>query len=167
MFLNATESSVKTDFEIHPKGVANGVCVEVVTHNKKTGEPFTKQTADGETKNRIILVFQTDKTATKEDGSKVNCVYWDWHNVPQSISNENGSLHKRLRDWEVEIKDFKTKEDFEAAVVGRPATLVFTHNVSEKNGKTYSNMTSCTPIDEGTTAFVAKDYQIYNEGAPF
>ena len=51
MFLNATESAAKADFEIHPKGVANGVCVEVVTHNKKTGEPnqafqFLKQSID-------------------------------------------------------------------------------------------------------------------------
>jgi len=163
MFLNATESAAKADFEIHPKGVANGVCVEVVTHNKKTGEPFTNTTAEGEIKQRVILIFQTNKTTENADGEKVNCVFWDWHNVPKSIANENSSLHKRLKEWEVEIKDFNTKEDFEAAVVGRPATLMFSHNTSEKTGKTYSNLTGIAPIEEGTEAFVAKDYKTYNE----
>ena len=166
MFLNATESAAKADFEIHPKGVANGVCVEVVTHNKKTGEPFTNKTADGEIKQRVILVFQTNKTTENADGEKVNCVFWDWHNVPQSIANENSSLHKRLKEGEVPIQDFNTKEEFEAAVVGRPATMMFSHNTSEKTGKTYSNLTACAPIEEGTEAFVAKDYKAYNE-VPF
>jgi hypothetical protein len=165
MFLNATESAAKADFEIHPKGVANGVCVEVVTHNKKTGEPFTNKTDDG-IKQRVILVFQTNKTTENADGEKVNCVYWDWHNVPQSIANENSSLHKRLKEWEVPIQDFNTKEEFEAAVVGRPATMMFSHNKSEKNSKTYSNLTACAPLEEGTEAFVAKDYKAYNE-VPF
>ena len=165
MFLSAIESA-KTEFEPHPKGVANGVCVEVVTRNKKTGEPFTIVTKEGDVKNRIILVFQTDKTTTKENGDVVNCAYWDWHNAPQSIANENGRLHQRRKDWEVAIKDYPTQEAFEKAVVGRPATLVFTHNAAD-NGKTYSNLTSCTPVDEGAKAFEAVDYQTYNEGAPF
>jgi hypothetical protein len=165
MFLSATEAPAKGGFEPHPKGLANGVCVEVITHNKKTGDPFTRM-VEGDTKNRIILVFQTDKTATKEDGSEVNCVYWDWHNVPQSIANESASLHKRLKGWEVDTtKDFSTKEDFEAAVVGRAATLMFTHN--ESNGKTYANLDVCTPLEDASKAFVAKDYQTYNEVAPF
>jgi hypothetical protein len=167
MFLNATESAAKADFEIHPKGVANGVCVEVVTHNKKTGEPFTKQADDGQIKQRIILVFQTNKTTENADGEKVNCVFWDWHNVPQSIANENSTLHKRLKEWEVPIQDFNTKEDFESAVVGRPATLMFSHNTSETNKKTYSNLTGIAPIEEGTEAFVAKDYKAYNQEVPY
>jgi len=162
MFLNATESAAKADFEIHPKGVANGVCVEVVTHNKKTGEPFTKE-VNGEMKQRIILVFQTNKTTTNADGEAVHCVFWDWHNVPQSLANENSSLHKRLKGWEVPIENYDTKEKFEEAVVGRPATLMFSHNTSEKTGKTYSNLDACAPIEAGTEAFVAKDYKTYNE----
>lgn len=160
MFLNATETSAKAEFKPHPKGMAKGVCVEVVTHNKKTGEAFTKE-VNGEMKQRIILVFQTDKTTENADGEKVRCVYWDWHNVPQSIANESGSLHKRLKGWEVEIKDFNTKEDFEKAVVGRSATLMFTHN--EANGKTYSNLDACAPFEEGEAPFVAEDYKPYNE----
>ncbi len=62
-------------------------------------------------------------------------------------------------------KDFATKEDFEAAVVGRAATLMFTHN--ESNGKTYANLDVCTPLEDASKAFVAKDYQTYNEVAPF
>ncbi len=165
MFLNATESAAKADFEIHPKGVANGVCVEVVTHNKKTGEPFTNTTADGEIKQRVILVFQTNKTTENADGEKVNCVFWDWHNVPQSIANENSSLHKRLKGWEVDIEDFATKEAFEDAVIGRPCLLMFSHNTSE--GTTYANIEACTPIEEGAEAFVARDYKAFNPSAPF
>tara|TARA_R100001463_G_C3526536_1_gene221262 strand:+ start:764 stop:1252 length:489 start_codon:yes stop_codon:yes gene_type:complete len=158
-FLNATESEKKTDFEIHPKGEAQSVCVEVITH-KKDGTPWTKE-KNGDTKNRIILVFQTEKTREDGEGNKVNMVHWDWHNVPQSIANENSTLHKRLKEWGVEIKDYNSKEEFEAAVVGRPATLFFKHNTADL--KTYSNIVSCEVPDKDVEPFVARDYNAYND----
>ena len=163
MFVNATEAPSKGKFEPHPKGLANGVCVEVITHNKE-GVPYSK-TIDGKVKNKIILVFQTEKTTEKDDGTTVNCAYWDWHNIPESIANENSSLHKRLKGWEVPIEDFDTKEAFEDAVIGRPCLLMFSHNTSE--GTTYANIEACTPIEEGAEAFVARDYKAFNPSAPF
>lgn len=164
MFLSATEAPAgeKRDFQPHPKGPCKGVCVEVVTTNKKTGEPFSKVSQEGETKNQMILVFQTDKQTETEDGPQYN-VHWEWFNIPQSITNENGKLHKFLKDWEVEIKDYPTQEAFAEEVVGRPAHLVFTHVESKKTGKTYGNLTSCTPVENPADAFQAEDYRPYNE----
>ncbi len=159
MFLSSEESS-SSAFEIHPKGICRAVCVEVVTHNKKTNEPFTK-IVDGEVKNRLILIFQTERKTVNEDGQEVHMVYWDWHNIPKSIANENSSLHKRLKEWGVPIQDFGTKADFERAVVGRPATLVFSHAHSDKTGKDYANISSCIEAEEGEPTFVATDYKRY------
>ena len=124
MFLSATEAPAgeKKEFAPHPKGPCKGVCVEVVTTNKKTGEPFSKVSQEGETKNQMILVFQTDKQTETEDGPQYN-VHWEWFNIPQSITNENGKLHKFLKDWEVEIKDYPTQEAFAEEVMSNPTKL--------------------------------------------
>lgn len=165
MFLS-NESKASKEFEPHPKGAARGVCVEVITHNKKTGEPWSKS-GDHGTKYQLILAFKTEKQVEVEEGVKEYCVHWEWFNIPESIANENSKLHKFFRDWEVPIKAFKTKEEFEEEVVGRPALCVFTHNNVE--GKVYSNLTSCTAIgeDDLENAWVAKDYKPYTESAPF
>ena len=160
MFLTATDTSPKKDFEPHAKGPCKGVCVEVVTVNKKTGEPFAKVTQEGDTKNQMILVFQTNKTVDTDEGVQ-HCTHWEWFNIPQTLANDNSKLHKFLNNWEVEIKDYETEEAFAEAVVGKPAHLVFTHNQGG-NGKTYSNLTSCTAVDDPADAWVAKDYNAYN-----
>lgn len=162
MFLTQ-ESTENKEFEPHPKGIAKGVCVQVITINKKTGQPFTKLTQEGEVKNRLILVFQTEKTQVNDKGEEFHCVYWDWHNIPKTLSYEAGSLHKRLKEWGVPIRDFETEEDFANAVVNRPATLVFTHNVSEKTGKLYSNIASCIPLEEGEPSFIETRYERYGD----
>ncbi|MEL0098868.1 MAG: hypothetical protein VW907_04880 [Opitutae bacterium] len=169
MFLTAedTLSASKREFTPHPKGVCKGVCVEVVTINKKTGQPFSKTTKEGEVKNQMILVFQTDKTVEVEDGKTENCVHWEWFNIPQTIANENGKLHQFFKNWEVPIKSYETQDAFEAEVVGKPAHLVFTHNKSADGTKTYSNLTSCTAVDNPAEAFVATDYRPYAEKAGF
>ncbi len=160
MFLAATDTTVKKDFEPHAKGPCKGVCTEVITKNKKTGEPFSKTSLEGDTKHQMILVFQTDKTIETEEGNE-HCVHWEWFNIPKSLDNENSKLHKFLNNWEVPIQDYETEDAFAEAVVGKPAHLVFTHNKSD-NGKTYSNLTSCTAVDDPADAWVAKDYKAYN-----
>jgi len=159
MFLTA-ETTTKKDFEIHAKGPCKGVCTEVITQNKKTNKPFSNENGEGEVKNQMILVFQTDKTVETEEGNE-HCVHWEWFNIPRSLDNENSKLHKFLNNWEVAIQDYETQEAFAEAVVGKPAHLVFTHNKGD-NGKTYSNLTSCTAVDEPADAWVAKDYKAYN-----
>ena len=162
MFLSS-ESAQAAEFEIHPKGIVKAQCVEVITTNKKTGEPFAK-TVEGVTKNRLILVFQSEKTTTDPNtGEPIHMVFWDWHNIPQSLANENGALHKRLSEWEVPIKDYETQSAFENEVVGRPATLVFSHTVSDKTGKTYANISSCIAAEEGEPTFQAVNYKKYND----
>lgn len=161
MFLSNEDSD--KEFEVHPKGICKGVCVEVVTHNKKTREPFTK-VVDGKARERVILIFQTEKTRANDDGSVENLVYWDWHNIPQSIKNDSSSLHKRLKEWEVPFEDgFDSIDDFRKAVVGRPATLVFSHNTSDKTGKLYANIGSCIAAEEGEPVFRETNYKHYNE----
>ena len=169
MFLTAedTATAPKKDFTPHPKGPCKGVCVEVVTINKKTGLPFSKTTKEGETKQQIILVFQTDKMVEVEEGKQEHCVHWEWFNIPQTIANENGKLHKFFRDWEVPIKNYPTQDSFEEEVVGKPAYLVFTHNKSTDGTKIYSNLTSCTAVEDPAEAFVATDYRPYNDKVAF
>ena len=59
------------------------------------------------------------------------------------------------------IKDYESEEAFALAVENKPATLVFTHTVSEKNGKTYANISSCIPVEDGEPSFVATRYERY------
>jgi len=164
MFIS-NETKASKDFQPHPKGPARGVCVEVVTTNKKTGEPFTKTGMDGSVKYQVIFVFQTDKKVETEEGVFEPCVHWEWVNIPQSIQNENSKLHKLFVNWEVPIKEYPTKEALEDEVIGRPAYLVFTHNKSEKDGRIYSNLTSCTAVDDPKDAYAAVDYKPYNQEA--
>ena len=164
MFLAATEES-KSDFDPHPKGVCKGVCVEVVTKNKQ-GIPYQSKNDDGgEKKFKMALVFQTEKTFEVEEGELRQCAHWEWFNIPKCILNENGKLHKFLNTWEVEVKGYETPEKFADAVVGRPAHLVFMHNKGN-DGKLYSNLTSCTSVDDAEDAYVAKDYKLHNQ-VPF
>lgn len=164
MFLAATEER-KSDYDPHPKGPCKGVCVEVVTKNKE-GVPYTSKNDDGgEKKYKMALVFQTEKTFEGEEGESRQCTHWEWFNIPKCILNENGKLHKFLQTWEVAIQSYDTQEAFAEAVVGKPAYLVFTHNKGD-NGKVYSNLTSCTAVDDPEDAYTAKDYKLHNQ-VPF
>ena len=139
MFLSNEEK--EREFQKHPQGAAQAVCVDV----------FTREvTKNGETKDKIVLVFETDaKMEPSDDGTVRNFAIWDWNNVPQSITNENGGLHKRLKQWGVEFSDgFDTFEAFEQAVLHRPASLMIVHNTAE-NGKVYDNIAACLPVEGG------------------
>lgn len=162
MFLSNAEQQ-KKDFQPHPKGPCKGVCVEVITHNKKTGEPYTKVNQQGEMKQQLILAFQTEKKVEVEEGVFEHCVHWEWFNVPQTLQNENSKMHKFLNNWEVPIKEYPTQEAFENEVLGRPAYLVFTHSKSEDGKRVFSNLTSCTAVEDPKDAFVAVDYKPYNQ----
>lgn len=164
MFLS-NEEQKGTGFQPHPKGPSKGVCVEVITVNKKTGQPFTKVSKKGEAKQQLILVFQTEKKVEVEEGVFEHCVHWEWFNVPQTLQNENSKIHKFLNNWEVPIKEYPTQSAFENEVLGRPAYLVFTHNKSDDGTKVYSNLTSCSAVEDPKDAFVATDYKPYSQSA--
>ena len=138
MFLS-NEPAEKREYQNHPQGVAEAVCVDA----------FTREIVkDGETKTKLVLVFETDKKMdANAEGVQKNFCIWDWNNVPQSILNENGNLHKRLNQWGIDFSGgFNALEDFEAAVLNRPATLTIVHGTGE-NGTVYDNIAACLPVD--------------------
>lgn len=138
MFLS-NEVAEKREFQKHPQGGTEAVCVDV----------FTREvTKDGEAKQKLVLVFETDKQMeANAEGVQKNFCIWDWSNIPQSILNENGNLHKRLKQWGVEFDSgFEKLEDFETAVMNRPASLTIVHN-SGDDGTVYDNIAACLPVD--------------------
>ncbi len=138
MFIS-NEVAEKREYQNHPQGGAEAVCVDA----------FTREiTKDGETKDKLVLVFETDKLMeANDDGVQKNFCVWDWANIPQSILNENSSLHKRLKMWGVGFDGgFDTLEDFEKAVLNRPATLTIIHNAGE-SGTVYDNIAACLPVE--------------------
>lgn len=166
MFLSAAEQvQEKKEYQLHPKGIFRAVCVDVVTH-KRDGTPY--QSMDG-TKNQLALVFQTDRTMEPEEegGEERHFTKWEYFNIPESIKNEKAKLNEFLTAWEVPIKDYQTMEDFEEAVIGRPANLVITHKPG-KEGKTYVNIDSCTAVEDASQAFVAQGYtRFHDQKGPF
>jgi hypothetical protein len=121
------------------------------------------------TKNQLALVFQTEcKMEPEEEGGEERFfTKWEYFNIPESIKNDQAKLNAFLTTWKVPIKDYETMEDFEEAVIGRPANLVITHKPG-KEGKTYVNIDSCTAVADASQAFVAQGYtRFHDQKGPF
>jgi hypothetical protein len=151
MILTATES--KSTFTQHPEGIYRAKLVEVITHNKKTGEPFKLKDMNGNDKERLALVFQSEAETEREGGTE-NCTIWDWHNIPSNITNEAGNLHKRLVGLGVKIDgDFDTDD-----LLGLDCKITVDYD-SEKDK---SKILSAKPLKE-SEAWEGADYEPYND----
>lgn len=151
MILSASEQ--KTGFTQHPEGIYRAKVVEVITHNKKTGEPFKLKDMNGNDKERMALVFQSEAEFDGENG-KENCTIWDWHNIPSNITNEAGNLHKRLVGLGVKISgDFDTDN-----LLGLDCKITVDYD-SERDK---SKILSAKPLKE-SEAWEGADYEPYND----
>ena len=151
MILTATES--KSTFTQHPEGIYRAKLVEVITHNKKTGEPFKLKDMNGNDKERLALVFQSEAETEREEGTE-NCTIWDWHNIPSNITNDAGNLHKRLVGLGVKIDgDFDTDD-----LLGLDCKITVDYD-SEKDK---SKILSAKSLKE-SEAWEGADYEPYND----
>jgi len=150
------KKAAKKGYRQHPEGIFKGKLVEVITHNKATGEQFSLREDNGTVKKRICLVFQTEATYQDEEGVTRNETIWDWHNIPESFENDASNLVKRLSGLGLNFAG-ETKVDTDDWL-GLDGKLTIDYNKEKDRSK----ILAAKKLD-GDAPFEGADYEPYNE----
>lgn len=139
MALLARQTKQETKVEPLSAGMHIAVCYAVIDLGVQFNEAYQKE------QHKIMLIWETDETMTTADGEV----------KPKAISkefalslHEKSDLFKTLTSWRGRAFTEEELEGFDVSkVLGAPCMLNIV--TAEKNDKTYSNISSVTPLMKG------------------
>lgn len=134
-------------------GMHTAVCYAVIDLGVQFSDVWQKE------QHKILLIWETDEEMTTADGEK----------KPKAISkefvlslHEKSDLFKTLTSWRGRAFTPQELNGFDVGnVLGAPCLINIVR--AEKDGKTYSNISSITPLMKGQTPPTLFNKQVYFE----
>ena len=144
MSLTLSANGGSADFAPHPQGAFAARCVRIIDLGTQESEYM------GERKkaHKVVLAFETSETMSGGDFDGKPFMVTQRYTASL---HEKAALRKDLKSWrgrdfnEEELAAFHLKN-----VLNAPCLLNIVH--SDRNGKTYANISAITPLPKGMTA---------------
>jgi hypothetical protein len=132
----------ESNFETTPAGVYTAVCYRVIDLGTQL-EGFGDE--EKKSKHKIMISWELHGEHYMQDGRPFSV-----HKKYTFSSNEKSSLRKHLEAWRGMAF---TDEDFGkfdiGVLIGKACMMQMVHNISEKDGNTYANISSIMKLPKG------------------
>jgi len=145
MAITATNNGGHKDFEPIEAGTYAARCISMIEIGT------VKEIFQGEEKEmrkvRITWELPTEKKVFKEENGEQPYVMSKEFTLSM---HENATLRKYLQDWRGQVFTESEAKAFDILVLlGKPCMLSVTHKVSQKNGKTYAEISGVSKLMKG------------------